>query len=235
MPSGGTLATIINIFNHYSLAELGKSLAPWALSPVPGPVSSGGPSLLTKLLGVRSHPDLGTLTTFIAGPGNTAIVQRSWGLHDSGRYYGPKFHYNEYLRVRNALIGVGVHFASTFAALALLFPPVRRLAKKFVYQPGEGASKAHTRSEAIEYRAIATAEQGGPNPGRAIAKFRYDGSMYYLTGVFLAEAAMVILRDEDMVKRLGGGVLTPSMLGQPFIERLKKAGIVYEVGMLSSK
>ena len=235
MPSGGTLATVINIFDHYSLAELAKSLAPWALSPVPGPTSSGGPSLLANLLGVRSHPDLGTLTTFIAGPGNTAIVQRSWGLHQGGRYYGPKFHYSEYLRVRNALVGVGVHFAFAFASLVLLLSPVRWLAKKFMYQPGEGASRDCTRSEAIEYRAIATAEQGGQNPSRAIAKFRYDGGMYYLTGVFLAEAAMVILQDKDMVKRLGGGVLTPSMLGQPFIERLKKVGVVYEVSLLPNK
>ena len=232
MPSGGTLATIINLFNHYSLKELRNASAPWALSPVPGPKSTKSSPFITKLLGVRSDPDLGILTTFIAAPGNTAIVQRSWGLQDRGRYYGPKFHYSESIRVRNTLIGIGVHVALAFAGLALLFPPIRWLAKKLVYQPGQGASMESTKREALEYRAIATADQDTPNPSRAIAKFRYDGGLYYLTGLFLAEAAMVILQDEEMVRRLGGGVLTPALLGQHFIERLKKAGVTFEVEML---
>ncbi len=234
MPSGGTLATILNLFDHYSLREFAKAASPWALSPVPGPKSSKWPPFTTRLLGVRSHPDLGTLTTFIAAPGDIAIVQRTWGLQDSGRYYGPKFHFSEYMRVRNFLVGVGIHLLFAFVQIAILFPPARWLAKKFVYQPGQGASKERTKSEAIEFRAIATADQDTTNPSRAIAKFRYDGGLYYLTGIFLAEAAMVILQDEDMVRRLGGGVLTPAMLGQPFIDRLKKAGVVYEVQLLPS-
>ncbi len=232
MPSGGTLATILNLFDYYSVKEVANAFSPWALSPVPGPKPSRGPSLITKLLGLRFDPDLGTLTTFVAATGNTAIVHRTWGLQDGGRYYGPRFHYSEYIQVRNALVGVGIHFLLALAGLALLFPPARWLAKKFVYQPGQGASKESSRNEALEYRSIATADQDIRNPSRAIAKFRYDGALYYLTGIFLAEAAMVILRDEEMVRRLGGGVLTPAMLGQPFIERLKNAGVVFEVGML---
>lgn len=226
------MATILGILDHYSLKEIRDALAPWALSPVPGPKSSRGSSLLTRLLGVRYDTNLGTLTSFIAASGNTAIVLRTWGLLDSGRYYGPKFHYSEYMQVRNALVGVGIHLALVFAGLALLFPPFRWLAMKFVYQPGQGASKESTKNDALEYRAIATADQDTQNPSRAIAKFGYNGDLYYLTGIFLAEAAMVILRDEDLVRRLGGGVLTPAMLGQPFIERLKKVGVAFEVGML---
>ena len=231
-PSGGTLATVLGILDYYSLKELGDASAPWALSPVPGPKRSRGSSLLTRLLGVRFDTDLGTLTSFIAASGNTAIVQRTWGLLDNGRYYGPKFHYSEYMQVRNALVGVGIHLALVFAGLALLFPPFRWLAKKFVYQPGQGASKESTKNHALEYRAIATADQDNQNPSRAIAKFRYNGNLYYLTGIFLAEAAMVIIRDDDLVRTLGGGVLTPAMLGQPFVERLRKAGVAFEVGML---
>lgn len=232
MPSGGTLATILNLFGYYSLKDVANAFSPWALSPVPGPKPSRGPSLINKLLGLRFDPDLGTLTTFVAAAGNTAIIHRTWGLQDGGRYYGLKFHYSEYIQVRNAVFGVGAHFLLALAGLALLFPPARWLVKKFVYQPGQGASKESSRNEVLEYRSIATADQDIRNPSRAIARFRYDGPLYYLTGIFLAEAAMVILRDEEMVRRLGGGVLTPAMLGQPFIERLKNAGVVFEVGML---
>lgn len=38
-----------------------------------------------------------------------------------------------------------------------------------------------------------------------------------VTGVFLAEAAMCILKNET---KLTGGVYTPVCLGQPFIDRL---------------
>ena len=58
--------------------------------------------------------------------------------------------------------------------------------------------------------------------------------MYYLTGVFLAEAAFVLLRGQEEIeaRKLGGGVLTPATLGQPLIDRLQKAGLVLETSLL---
>lgn len=59
---------------------------------------------------------------------------------------------------------------------------------------------------------------------RAIAELKFKGSMYYFTGLALAEAAMVILRGgETEAKRLGGGILTPATLGDEYVDRLKKA------------
>ena len=43
---------------------------------------------------------------------------------------------------------------------------------------------------------------------------------------------MVLLKDDDLVRRLDGGLLTPAVLGQPFIDRMKKAGLVFEVEMI---
>ena len=231
-PSGGTLATILSLMDHYSLKQIGKSSGSWATSPVPGPQMQSSGSLVSRLLGVRSVPDLGMLTTSISAAPNIAIVQRSWGLFDGGKLYGSKFQYQEYMRVRNSIVGVALHFAFTFAGLALIFPPVRWLAKKFLYAPGEGADKDTTRHEYLEYRAVATADQEGLNPRRAFAKLRWDGGLYHFTGVCLAEAAMVLLNDEKLVRRLDGGLLTPATLGQSFIDRMKNAGLVFEVEMI---
>lgn len=41
-----------------------------------------------------------------------------------------------------------------------------------------------------------------------MATFRYKGGLYYLTGVFLAEAATVLPKEKELVEQLRGGVLT---------------------------
>lgn len=227
-PSGGTLATVLTIFESYGLRGLARATRPWALSPIPGAKPTDSTPLMTRLFGVHTVPGLGVLTTSIAGAANAAIVQRSWGLLD----YGPKFQYREYMTVRNAYVGIFVHFAFAAGAIALLLRPCRWLIRKLVYAPGEGATSENAKNDAFEWRAVATADEDSPNPKRAFGRFRYDGGAYYLTGLFLAEAAMVLLRDEGTAERLGGGVLTPATLGKAFIDRMQKAGIVLETELI---
>ncbi|KAL8657058.1 MAG: hypothetical protein Q9226_002299 [Calogaya cf. arnoldii] len=230
-PSGGTLATATGILEHYSLAEIMKSSAPWALSPVPGPKSSKTVPFATRLLGVRKTEHLGILTTSITAGPNVAIVQRSWGLLGGPKSYGPNFQYHEYMRVKSYLAGFIIHAALCLGFVAMVIPPVRWLiqwAAHNFHAPGQGAAKDATAKDAFELRAVAEADQDVPNPRMAMAKFRYDGGLYYLTGVFLAEAAMVLLTNVDLTKKVGGGLLTPAMLGQPFIDRLRKAGVTLE-------
>ena len=124
-PSGGTLATVLSIMDHYSLEQIRKSSGSWATSPITGPKSRSSHSWISNLLGIRSVPGLGTLTTSISAAPNVAVVQRSWGLLDGGKLYGNRFQYNEYMRVRNSVAGIAIHFALAFAGLALIFPPVR--------------------------------------------------------------------------------------------------------------
>lgn len=231
-PSGGTAATALGILDHYSIRDVAKSAGTWASSPVPRTGEEDGPSLLSKIFGVRTIPGLGTMTSSISAGPNVATVQRSWGLLEGGKLYGPKFTFHEYMGVRNIAIGVVAHFALLLSSLAVTLPPVRWLAKKFFYAPGSGPTKEQSQREVLEYRAIATADQDAPNPKRAFARFRWDGSLYYFTGVCLAEAAMVMLNDDELLQRLDGGILTPATLGQPFIDRMKNAGMIFEVEMM---
>jgi short subunit dehydrogenase-like uncharacterized protein len=233
-PSGGTLATVIGLFDKYSIAETTEAMKPWSLCPTTPPRSSlEGPTLLQKLFGVRQVRDLGTLSTSIQGAADATIVHRSWGLFENGGFYGPKFRFSPYMHVRNSFTGILVHFALAVGMIALILSPIRSLLKSFVFQPGEGPSKESSRRDRIEYRAIATVDSADPNdPKRITGRMAWDGSLYYLTGVFLAEAAITILRDETPAVGMGGGSLTPASLGAPFLERLQKAGLRTDVKVM---
>ena len=232
LPSGGTLATVLGIVDHYSIKDIAKASGTWATSPVPGPKPRHSPPLLSRIFGIRTIPGLGNLTSSISAGPNMATVQRSWGLLDGGKLYGSRFSYHEYAAVRSAVAGLAIHFAMLFGALSLAFPPVRWLAKKFLYAPGEGATKEATAKDCVEFRALAVADQEGSNPRRAIGRLRWDGGNYFFTGVCLAEAAMVLLKEHDLIKRLDGGILTPAMIAESFIDRMTDNGMIFEVEML---
>ena len=139
--SGGTLATVLSIFDSYSLTQFAKSGQPWSMCPVQPLGGVYSKPLMERLTGIRTVSDLGTLTDSLQGPTDIPLVHRTWGLMEGGKFYGPKFHLTAYMRARNALQGFGVHLAMTFGMLALVLPPVRWLLKSFVYQPGQGPSK----------------------------------------------------------------------------------------------
>ncbi|KAF2156729.1 hypothetical protein K461DRAFT_249200 [Myriangium duriaei CBS 260.36] len=229
-PSGGTLASLLGLFDTYSLSDVGKSMKPWSLSPVaPGPSSSGA-SIAQSLTGVKVVRDLGTLTTSLQGAVDRTQVYRSWGLIDAGKFYGPAFRYHPFMTVRNVFVGFIVHSLLALGGLALLLPPVRWVLKSIVYAPGQGPTKEEVKSDHIEYRAIATADSTDPSqPKRAFGRFAFEGSAYHMTGIFLAEAAMSLLKDDSLAKKMGGGVLTPATLGEGYVERLQKAGFKLEL------
>jgi len=231
--SGGTLATVLTLFDTYNVFQVLRALRPYSLSPVPAPKSLASPSLWERLTGMRSEPELGLLTDSISGATDAPIVLRSWGLYDGGQYYGPKFQFSAYMRAKNQIQGLAIHLALAVGALVLIFPPFRWLLKRFVYQPGDGPTKEQVKRDRCEWRAIANADVSDPNdPRRVLGRMRWEGSMYDLTGVFLAEAAVTIARSKTKAHELGGGMLTPATLGSPYLERLNKAGLKTEVKML---
>lgn len=142
-PSGGTLDTVLTLFDSYGLSHLAKSMSPYSLSVCHNNPSHPSRPFLEQLTGLRTVPDLGLLTDSIQGPSDIPIVNRTWSLYDNGNYYGRKFKVNAYMKARNSLQGFLIHLALTFGMVALLLPPVRWAVKKFVYQPGEGLGKEY--------------------------------------------------------------------------------------------
>ncbi|MCJ1307393.1 hypothetical protein MMC25_001039 [Agyrium rufum] len=238
--SGGTLATVLSIFEAYSLPAIVAAAKPWALSPIsPKPSKSiASHTWQSRLLGTRTVPHLGLLTNAITASTNAAIVQRTWGLltsHSPSKSYGPTFQYREYMRTQSQLLGTLSHYGLLIGPLFLLFPPSRWLLKKLVTQPGSGPTRESTAKNHVQYRAIGIADC---EPERiALAKLGFSGSMYDLTGRFLAQAAMCIVRDgkgEEIQRNFGGGVLTPAILGETFTERMRSVGMNLDVELLET-
>lgn len=140
-PSGGTLSTVLTMFDSYSARQFAEAQKPWSLCPVTPPKQTMSKTWYETITGVRTVNDLGVLTDSLQGPADIPIVHRTWGLYDGGHIYGPNFHVSAYMKARNTLTGFGFHVLLTTALAALILPPVRWLLKHFVYQPGEGPTK----------------------------------------------------------------------------------------------
>ncbi|KAL9097541.1 MAG: hypothetical protein Q9165_000437 [Trypethelium subeluteriae] len=234
-PSGGTFATVMSVMDFYPMSHIVKSSKPYALSPITPPKSSKATSslwskLVRSLTGIRSVPELGTLTTSINGASDRTIVYRSWGLIGSGSFYGPNFRFSPYVRANNFVRAILLHWGFTLGTLALLLKPARWLMKKLVYAPGQGPTKEltpnrETARDLFICKALGTADSSATSRPRAVATLNWTGSFYHLTGVFLAQAALTLLRSDTVAHKLGGGVLTPATLGQPFVDNLNKAGL----------
>jgi hypothetical protein len=177
-PSGGTLSTVLGILDVYSVKELAAAHSPYGICPIPGPKVAESKSLITKIFGIRTVPDLGILTTSFGGVADRPIVHRSWGLLGGDKFYGPNFRFSEFMKARNYLGAVFIHFAITMGALLLAFPFFRSLARKYVYQPGDGPTKEQSKNDRVEYRGIGIPDVQTPNPPRAFCKASFQGSLY---------------------------------------------------------
>ncbi|KAI9731256.1 MAG: hypothetical protein M1818_007881 [Claussenomyces sp. TS43310] len=231
-PSAGTLTTLFGIADFFTLSEVMKAHSPYGISPVPGPNTGSSASWYSKFVGVRFVKDLGTLTTSLAAKVDAPIIQRSWGLLGGSKFYGPRFYFEGLMRTRNVFTGIGTHLGLALMMLLLALSPVRWLAKKCVPLPSPEAMEENVTNDRVELRGIAVPDTAGGKKTRAFCRASFEGGMYHFTALLLGEAALTILKDDVVAKKLGGGVLTPATLGQPFIDRLRKAGFVFELEML---
>jgi len=240
-PSGGTLATIINLFDQYSISQIQAAAQPGSMSPIAVAKPSYAPSIFSRLSGVRFVPDLGTVVPSIQASTDVPLVHRSCGLYrtsnnhkDVGEAYGPKFDFHCYMHVRNTFVGVLTHLAFTLGGLFLLLPPVRRLMARMVTQPGAGASVENSQHDFQEYRGLAISDSGD-QAAKTFGRFRSDNNPYMTTAILMVEGATTLLYGGNDVPaiKMGGGYLTPATLGQGYVERLCTAGITVETKTLS--
>ncbi|KAI1334161.1 sporulation protein RMD1 [Xylariaceae sp. FL0016] len=181
-PSGGTLATVLGLFESFSLKELAACHKPFALSPVRNPKPDPKAPLLSRLTGCYNVPDLGLLSTSITSGTNKAIVERTWGLFQLEprlqKYtYGPNFSFREYMKARNWVGALAMHYALlisfTFIALCA---PLRSLIRRFIFQPGQGPSREDSAKDYIEFRGTAIPDQSKPSQ-KALCKAWFSGSL----------------------------------------------------------
>ena len=232
--SGGTVESMANLMSEASedpsiLEILGD---PYALNPE----------------GERSGPDGGVQTgprydedverwtgPFFMAPVNEKVVRRSNALRDWD--YGRDFHYSESAAFADGF--TGALSAGSFSAGSALFNgamalgPTRRLLQKFVLpEPGEGPSR-----DAIEngYFKVMIVGKGVSEKGHP---FRIEGTVaadrdpgYGATAIMLGESALCLALDGPEDSRIAdGGILTPaSAMGMALVERLRGAGMTFDV------
>lgn len=183
MPTGGTLASFMDMFELFPVKALLEALKPYALSPVsndhPGPKKS----FFAWVTGLISVPGLGLLSTSPTGGMNAASVFRTWGLTKQEPslkqgFYGPNFTYQEFMKPANAPAGILTHYGLLMGAVLLLCPPVRALTRKLVFKPGDGPDKLQAKNDQIELRAVGKPDIENTDK-QAFGKLSYTGSMYY--------------------------------------------------------
>ncbi|MET0339639.1 MAG: saccharopine dehydrogenase NADP-binding domain-containing protein [Polyangiales bacterium] len=136
--------------------------------------------------------------------------------------YGPDFKYGHYLGVRNFPQVAGLFWGiGTVAALAQL-KPTRSLLEK-LKMPGEGPDP-ETRAKSW-FRVLFEARAGAHH---VRCEVRGGDPGYGETSKMIAECALTLARDADRLPAHFGIVPPAAALGAPLVERLTRAGLVFE-------
>ena len=223
--SGGTFASMMNIVDELKAnPSLRKVLGdPYALNPkgVRGPDKG-------DQTGVRFDKDFDMWTgPFMMAAINTRIVRRSHAL--MGLPWGEDFRYSEVMSTGKGAKGwaraAAVAGGMVAFMVGLALPLTRPLLEKRLPSPGEGPSQEARDKGFFKTRLIALSN-GNAVPG-LVADQRDPG--YGSTSVMLSESALCLALDGAKL-RSQGGILTPaSAMGMPLVERLRAAGMTFEV------
>ncbi len=233
--SGGTIASMLNLVETASRDRKVARIAadPYALDPDREERGPDGPDQR----GVKYDDDLGRWTgPFVMAAINTRVVRRSNAL--LGYSYGKDFRYSEamsfppgpggWVAAAGMTAGIGA-----FVGAVSLAPMRSLLAKTVLPSPGEGPSKATRESGHFTSRLVGIVEaKNGAPPAKLLGTVKgQQDPGYGETAKMLGESAVCLALDDGIAK--GGGVLTPaSCMGVRLIERLRKAGMTFEVGDL---
>ena len=224
-PSGGTVASMMNIVDELKENPgLRKVLGnPYALNPkgLRGP-DKGDQN------GVHFDKDLGMWTgPFIMAAINTRVVRRSHAL--MGQPWGEDFRYSEVMGT-----GTGARGFSRAASVAggviafmasLAIPLTRPFVEKRLPSPGEGPN-AEARAKG-RFKTLLLALGDGQSLTGVVADRRDPG--YGSTAVMLSEAALCLSLDGAKLDA-DGGILTPATaMGMRLVERLRSAGLTFEI------
>lgn len=223
--SGGTVASMLNLFEEIArdkrvLKILGN---PYALNPEGERKGPDG----SDQKGVRFDRDLGQWTApFVMAAVNTRVVRRSNAI--LGYPWGEDFRYAEVMSTGKGPRGLArataiTSFLGGFMGAAAIDPIRKLLAARVLPKPGEGPSK-----EDRDKGFFVTRFVGKTADGRAL-RGRVEGTSdpgYGETAKMLAESALCLALGGPSE----GGVRTPaSTMGMLLVERLRKAGMTFEV------
>jgi short subunit dehydrogenase-like uncharacterized protein len=135
--------------------------------------------------------------------------------------YGPDFSYGHYFATRSLPLAAGLPVGAAALFAAAQVPPARRfiLSRR---TPGEGPSR-----EQIEKGWFKVRFEGEGGGRRVVTQVSGGDPGYGDTAKMLAESALCLAQDE--LPESAGQVTTAQAMGDALIERLRHAGIAFEV------
>jgi short subunit dehydrogenase-like uncharacterized protein len=229
--SGGTVASILNVVDEATRDPKVRRILgdPYALDPGR---EARGPDGADQA-GVRWDSESKRWTApFLMAGINTRIVRRSNAL--LGYAYGKDFRYSEAMSFGPGPKGLATAVAVTAALggflVALTAKPVRKLLERSVLPaPGEGPSREARESGFFTSRLYGTVV-GDKGAAKLLATVKgVQDPGYGETAKMISESALSLAKDGAAIRQ-EGGVLTPaSCMGMPLVERLRKAGMTFEV------
>ncbi|GAB2653281.1 saccharopine dehydrogenase NADP-binding domain-containing protein [Gordonia jinhuaensis] len=232
--SGGTIDSMRVIADEVRDPEIRRLMVnPHSLSSGPGEVirteRGAERSDMTLVSASRVDPSLtGTLAPFFMASHNTRIVRRTNALLDGA--YGADFRYAEAMAVgKNPVLSTAAAAALSagmgafFGAMAL--PPARKILDKVLPKPGEGPDEK-SRERGYFTMQIFTKTTTGRRFRAQVSATGDPG--YKATAMMLGESALTLALERDKLPSRTG-VLTPAAaMGDPLIERLQEAGMVFD-------
>ncbi len=238
--SGGTIASAVDMAEQMRDPAIRKiALDPYALYPAG---AARGEDRRDQTGWKREtpwkHDEDGDRWTapFVMAAINTRIVRRSNALLDFA--YGKDFRYDEATDTGRGLKGFASAVAMSTALGAglglMALPATRGLLTRLLPKPGEGPSKEARDNGSFRILIHGTSPDG--ERADALVAGNHDPG-YGETAIMLAESALCLAEDalstpgrDGAPPQTPGGVLTPaSSMGMTLVERLRKAGMTFEV------
>ena len=230
--SGGTVASLLNVLDA---VQKDKSLRrvvghPYSLNP---PDERDGPDERDQT-GVVFDKELGMWTApFVMAGINTKIVRRTQSLR--GHPYGRDFKYSEVMSTGKGSAGLMRATAITgglggFLAAASVGPVRQWMSDRMLPKPGEGPNRKEREEGFFVIRMLAS----GVTPSGETVKLRgrIEGKAdpgYGETSKMMSEAALCLALDENVRTGPGGNLTPAAAMGGPLIDRLRTAGMVFDV------
>ena len=207
--SGGTYQTAINAFARIRHAAR-NAVERRRLEPRP-------PDRRVKGIVGRPHRDVEAGGWVVPLPTiDPQIVLRSARALPR---YGPDFGYGHYLVQRRLATIAGLAGAAGAAIALAQLPPTRRLLLS-LRSSGEGPDLEQREKSWFRVRFVG--EGGGE---RVVTEVSGGDPGYGETAKMLGESALCLVHDE--LPQTGGQLTTAAAMGQPLLERLQRAGIVF--------
>jgi short subunit dehydrogenase-like uncharacterized protein len=172
---------------------------------------------------------------------NSRVARRSAALRPD--FYGAAFKHTEMMAVKNAAAAYAASVAFAAAGAALTLAPFRALLKRLAPPQGSGPSMELCKGGHWEMAAYAAsppdAATGRVRVFKARGGDKHRDPGYWGTARMMLELGLAMAFDSKECEAAGclkGGFLTPATAGGPvLVERLRKAGLFFEVGEVEAK